>query len=590
MAGQGNVPLQIQFIDEPGELVVGEKVRFRVLKQGAIGQGQNIEIDQLDFLFKPIVWGQVEMTEDPYVGLLRIVELIENPDVYATPDYAISAVLKASGGTVLKPKRRSRLAPRRIELELLFLYGYPGAFERYDPLKAKRPLDPESAFRIDSENARVRVRDGRIYLVCESLADLFNRVECRLPSGDVASLDLVTLIDSGAAWKPTEPSLYPVYEQRLVQQGPYPRMAPPVTGDEGPAPVAEPPLGGPYRLSLDPPKPIDAVDLEVDFLDPPGDLIPGEEIRFRVRLDDTVLDLRHLRFNFQPFVWATAEATADPKVDRLRVQELPRNEDIYRRSDYLFEAHLRARGACVLSACGHPPRDSESKGDDIRPRHARNGTRRLVRIIPGQVEVELVFFRGHTGSHELFDPLNQPRPMDPQQAFRLTSDRQRVVVNDGRIYLQCDRLSELKTNIACTLPNGENLNLDLGSRIESGTAWQASEIGAYAESRALARPVLPEPSTQDAPEERALRERIRQLRNFVQSFQSRRGKPDPKTTEMIRQRISARIKLTREHLEQYHGDRQQEFLLIFQRAIDSIPDYLRIQSLADAAASEEGLA
>lgn len=548
-----NVPLNIQFIDPPGDLDVGEKLRFRVVKQGAVGQGLNIEIQQLDFLFQPIMWGQVENTDDPFVGLLRVVELIETSDVYAQPDYSISAVLKARGGTILKPRRQSRMSPRRIEVELIFLHGYPGNYERYDPLTSEQALDPDRAFRLASDTQKIVVRDGRIFLECETLGDLLTRVDCKLPNGELVSCDIGTLIESGAAWQPSEPGLYASYESRQAQQN---NAQPSVISRDARIPetdfqsLLEIPEGS--RIIEDP-----AVPLTIDFVDPPGDLVPGEEIRFKVRLEDQLLEIRHLHFEFHPIVWATFEATGDPRIGLLRVLELPRPIDIYQRTEYRFDVSLKARGSAP-----------------VRPR-------RYTRLIPGQIEVELVFFRGHGSQYELFNPLTAQRRLDIEHAFTLNSDRLRMVARENRVYLQCDRLSDLRTQFDVTLPNGEQLHLDLNSRIESGTLWNENK-DVYTQSAAPAPKKIPRmDESKEGIEERSLRDRIRLLKSFIVSFHTRKTQPDAATTEKIRNRISARVKQTRDALRQYQGPAQQEFLRLFQNAIDSIPDYLRTQNNAD---------
>jgi hypothetical protein len=557
MSSDGNVSLQIQFIDPPGDLDVGEKLRFRVIKEGAAGQGLNIEVQQLDFLFNPIMWGQVETTDDPYVGLLRVVELIETNDVYAQPDYAISAVLKARGATVLKPKRQSRMSPRRVEVELIFLHGYPGNYEHYDPLTALQKLEPDHAFRLGSETQQIIVRDGRMFLQSESLGDLVTRVDCKLPNGELISCDIGTLIESGAAWQQTEPGLYAQYEQRMAQQT---SINPSVLSRSVRVPepdyqaLIETPAGA--RFLEEP-----TVPLTIDFVDAPGDLVPGEEIRFKVRLEDQLLEMRHLHFEFHPIVWATFESTGDPRIGRLRILDLPRPKDIYERAEYRIEVSLKARGSAP-----------------VRPR-------RYTRLITGQVEVELVFFRGHGVQFELFNPLTAQRKLDIEQGFHLTTDRHRMIEREKRIYLQCDRLADLRTCIDVTLPNGENLQLDLNSRIDSGTLWnEAKEV--YTQSSSPAPKRIPKlDNSKDGAEERSLRDRLRLLRSFVVSFHSRGKQPDDDTTDKIRNRISARVKQTRDALRQYQGPAQQEFLRLFQLAIEAIPDYLRTQATSDKASA-----
>jgi hypothetical protein len=553
----GNVPLSIEFIDPPGDLDVGEKLRFRVVSQGAVGQGHNIEVQQLDFLFNPIMWGQVEATDDPDVGLLRVIELIETSDIYAQPDYSISAVLKARGATVLKPKRLSRMAPRRVEIELIFLHGYGGNFERYDPLTGVQPLDPARAFRLDSDTQQVVIRNGRVFLQSESLGDLVTRVDCKLPNGETVSCDIGTLIESGAAWQSSEPGLYAQYEQKLASQHnnllSTACKAVRIPDEDFHALVELPEAA---RIIQEPPVP-----LTIDFIDSPGDLAPGEEIRFKVRLDEQLLDMRHLHVEFHPIVWATFEPTGDPRIGCLRVLDLPRPVDIYERPEYRLDISLRAHGSVPL-----------------RPR-------RYTRLITGPVEVELVFFRGHGSQFELFNPLTAQRKLDITHAFRLSTDRHRMIEREGRIYLQCDRILDMKTQIDVTLPNGENLQLDLNSRIESGTLWNENkEVYTQSTTQTPKRaPAMPE--TPEGAEERLLRDRIRLLKAFILSFHSRKGQPDSPTTEKIRSRIYARVKQTRNALRQYQGPAEQDFLRLFQLAIESIPDYLRMQNTTDKAPS-----
>lgn len=555
------VDLEIQFIDPPGELVEGERLRFRVLKKGLIGQGQSVEIHQLDFLFSPNPWGRVTATDDPYVGLLTVVELVEDEDVYAQPDYSIQAVLKASGATVLRPRRRSKIATRRARLELIFLYGYQGRFERYDPLGAKQPIDPERSFRLESKDQRIVVENGRIFLEADSLSGLYTRIECKLPDDEVVSLDLATLIESRAAWAPSEPTMHPRYEEKLAEQEAA-EARPALVDMRVPTGVAAELAEHEQAEHIRGAESV--VPLQFEFIDTPGDLLPDEEIRFQVRLDESFLAIRHLQFHFTPYVWASVDATADPRVGLLRVLDLPRGEDIYERPELGVEASLRAAG-----------------GQSVR-------SRREARLVPGQVEVELVFYRGHSGSYELFNPVTAARPVDPEESFLLSQERARITTRDAKLFLTCDRMADLPGLLDVTLPNGEQLQLDLQTRIETGAIWNKEQDQPTAVSRPMQRPAPVTPGEEpEGPELRALRERIRQLKNFINSFQSRRAQPDETTTKRIKDRISARVKQTRDALRSYEGKAQRELLRAFQNALESIPDYLRAKGGEVAEAEAE---
>jgi hypothetical protein len=87
-----------------------------------------------------------------------------------------------------------------------------------------------------------------------------------------------------------------------------------------------------------------------------------------------------------------------------------------------------------------------------------------------------------------------------------------------------------------------------------------------------------EHETADDLQERALRERIKHLKTFILSFQTRRAQPDADTAAQIRERITSRVKQTKDVLKQYQGAREAEFLHLFQDALDQIPDYLRSPS------------
>lgn len=552
-----SVALDIEFLDPPGDLDTGEEYRFRVIKRGAAAHNQHVEISQLDFVLRPNTWGHVEATDDPYVAVLKVVELVDSRDIYELPDYSIAAMLKAQGARVLRPKRQSRMAARRVEVELLFLHGYPGHFERFDPWRGIQPSDPQRSFKLASDKQQIVVRDGKIFLQCESLEDLRTCLECKMPGGEVVSCDLEAQLESGAAWQNSEPYGFPSYEEQRQQQPEFQR-----TRDSRPVRLDSARLED-LRSHWPDTEVVEErpFDLEIDYLDPIGDMVPGEEVRFQVRFADQVLDVDRLHIEFQPVLWAALEDTGDPQIGRLRILELPRPADIYERPEYWLNVSLRAFGQSSVSP------------------------RRMIRLIPGEVFLELLFYRGHADVFELFNPLTAKRPLNLREGTRVSHERGRFVNREDQLYLHFDRLCDMPSVSEVSLPNGETMRLVLDSQIQNGTlsrSVQAVQAETQRKPAPRSKPpnAAPKPCNfveqdQDDQTDDRVRQRLRQLRVFIVSFQTKKSRPSAEQVAQIRQRISAQVKQTRDRLELYKGPKQQEFWQAFEDCLKLIPEALK---------------
>ncbi len=182
------MPLEIEFLDGPPAMDLGEQARLRVVQQGAAG-AFTVQIDRVGFTFDPIPWGRVTPTADPGIGLLEVVELVDDTELLA-PHYSIRAHLTEQAGQTLASGRRIRLVPQALEVELAFEVGREGSWRRFAPSDLPTPLDWSRARVGDAATQSLYLRDGRPYLRVSPPSALPAQVEVTFPNGEVARLIL----------------------------------------------------------------------------------------------------------------------------------------------------------------------------------------------------------------------------------------------------------------------------------------------------------------------------------------------------------------------------------------------------------------
>ncbi|RMG16104.1 MAG: hypothetical protein D6731_06995 [Planctomycetota bacterium] len=221
------------------------------------------------FRFGPVAWGQVEPSQDPGVGVLRVVALAESDDVLDEPVYTIDAELNKTGGQAIQSRKHLRIVPGAVEIALGFEVGRDGDYRPFALSDLKEPVDWSLASLSDPEHQSVVVRDGVAYLRLASLEALPARLRITFPSGDQAEL----VVEGALSWRdPADPAAAPAEESEeegaLEMPPPFPEdelepdpgeeSAPPA-GDEEAAEGVEAPAGAGVRRTArldDPPRPV----------------------------------------------------------------------------------------------------------------------------------------------------------------------------------------------------------------------------------------------------------------------------------------------------------------------------------------------
>ena len=201
--------LEIEFLDGRPVMEVGQRTRLRVLQQDAAGRKNAMRLEQVAFSFSPVTWGRVERTNDPAIGLLEVVEVVEPDDLLLAPVYRIEASLTNYSEQTIQPERRVRLIATAVEVELGFEVGFGDKWRRFETQQLKRPIDWSRARTDDSARSELVVREGRPYLRLRSLEDLPAQVTISFPNGEAATLRLEGRL---GAWEPghgAAPVLFP---------------------------------------------------------------------------------------------------------------------------------------------------------------------------------------------------------------------------------------------------------------------------------------------------------------------------------------------------------------------------------------------
>src|SRR5208282_5747344 len=94
MADDQPLALEIELLDPIDDMEVGNVYRFQVLQRAARGEKHQIPIETLDFTFAPIPWGKVVPTDDPGLGTIQVVQVVNQDDVFLATHYSVEAALR----------------------------------------------------------------------------------------------------------------------------------------------------------------------------------------------------------------------------------------------------------------------------------------------------------------------------------------------------------------------------------------------------------------------------------------------------------------------------------------------------------------
>lgn len=184
--------LEIEFLDGPPLMEIGSKRRVRVVHEYLDPEDRKpVALERVQFEFKPLEWGRITATDDPAVGTLEVIEIIESSDPLLSPSYSIQAFLSAQGRAQLfKPERMIRIVPTALEIELAFEVGRESKWTRFGPSDLSQPIDWDEAAVGDPETQTLFLRDDKPFLRVEPVEGFPFQVEITFPNGETASLQI----------------------------------------------------------------------------------------------------------------------------------------------------------------------------------------------------------------------------------------------------------------------------------------------------------------------------------------------------------------------------------------------------------------
>jgi hypothetical protein len=190
MADEQHLPLEIELLDPIEEIEVGNSYRFQVNQHTARGEKIQIPIDTLDYEFSPIPWGKVVPTDDPGLGTIQVVTIVDPEDVFLAPHYSVEAKLRPHAIRTLAPKKRIRMSALAVEIELGFATGLEGKWKSFQPFSLPRPVDLATAKLSDPAGQKLLVRDGKVFLRIEHLDSFPAELALTFPNGETAAIKL----------------------------------------------------------------------------------------------------------------------------------------------------------------------------------------------------------------------------------------------------------------------------------------------------------------------------------------------------------------------------------------------------------------
>ncbi len=190
MSDDQPLPLEIEFLDPIEDIEVGNVYRFQVLQRNARGEKHQLPVETLDYGFAPIPWGKVASTNDPGLGTIQVVQVVNPEDVFLAPHYSVEAIIRPHAIRTLAPKKRIRMSAIAFEIELGFATGLEGKWKSFQPFSLPRPVDLATAKLSDPVNQKIVTRDGKVFLRVEHLEDLPAEIALTFPNGETAALKI----------------------------------------------------------------------------------------------------------------------------------------------------------------------------------------------------------------------------------------------------------------------------------------------------------------------------------------------------------------------------------------------------------------
>lgn len=310
--------LEIVFLDGAPVMEIGARTRIRVLQRDAEGELNPMLLRDVSFSYSPLDWGRVEPTDDPAVGVLEVVRLVESEDLLLAPTYSISASLTTFTGHTFQAERRVRLLATALEVELAFEVGQHGKWRRFKAADLRQPIDWSKARVGDPSTQSFVVRDGVPYLRLTSLDALPAEVAITFPNGEVARLVVDGRLAATIPGQAPAPAPAPVPSPAPapwspVEAAPPVAVAPPPAAAPEPAPAAPEPEPAPIDVPAPAPAQEPLPDPVAAAPSPAGDVDIREEIT-------------RLRRYVASFA-GTLRARPDPKVSEGIRQRIQREVD-----------------------------------------------------------------------------------------------------------------------------------------------------------------------------------------------------------------------------------------------------------------------
>ena len=182
--------LDIEFLDGDLDMEVGARGRIKVTQADAHGTPHAIGLGKVKFDFEPIAWGKVTALDEPGVGLLEVIAVVESDDLLLAPTYDLAATLMNDTRRTLRTERRVRLLATAVEVEIGFEVGQKDKFQRFEPKQLKQPIDWSQAEVSDPEHMSIVIREGRPHLRLTEPAALPGWVAITMPNGERVHMSL----------------------------------------------------------------------------------------------------------------------------------------------------------------------------------------------------------------------------------------------------------------------------------------------------------------------------------------------------------------------------------------------------------------
>ena len=194
--------LDIEFLDGPPSMEVGHQTRVRVVQGDSVGGTTPVSLARVQFKFQPLDWGRVQPTDDPGIGVLEVIQVLESDDPLLAPAYSLQAFLTTQAKRTFQQERMVRLVPTALEIELAFEVGRKGRWVRFGPHDLSKPIDWSLAKVGDPETQSLFLREGRPFLRVSPVEGFPLHVEIAFPNGETASLEIEGQISASTAKAP----------------------------------------------------------------------------------------------------------------------------------------------------------------------------------------------------------------------------------------------------------------------------------------------------------------------------------------------------------------------------------------------------